>query len=93
MTSAESLVKIRRVDEAATGDTPSAVLARAEAALDKGDLAAAVKEVGALQGAPRDALSGWLDQARARLGADDTLKRLESILLVSVSGGGEPAQP
>jgi hypothetical protein len=93
MASAESLVKIRRVDAAATGDTPSAVLARAEAALDKGDLAAAVKEVGTLQGAPRDAFSGWLDQARARLGADETLKRLESLLLVSVGGDAEPAQP
>jgi hypothetical protein len=93
MASAESLVKIRRVDAAATGDTPSAVLARAEAALDKGDLAAAVKEVGTLQGATRDAFSGWLDQARARLGADETLKRLESLLLVSVGGDAEPAQP
>ena len=93
MASAESLVKIRRVDAAATGDTPSAVLARAEAVLDKGDLAAAVKEVGTLQGTPRDAFSGWLDQARARLGADETLKRLESLLLVSVGGDAEPAQP
>jgi len=93
MASAESLVKVRRVDATATGDTPSAVLARAEAALDKGDLATAIKEVGTLQGAPRDAFSGWLDQARARLAADETLKRLESLLLVSVSGGSEPAQP
>jgi hypothetical protein len=69
------------------------VLARAEAVLDKGDLATAVKEVGTLQGAPRDAFSGWLDQARARLGADETLKRLESLLLVSVGGDAEPAQP
>jgi hypothetical protein len=93
MASAESLVKIRRVDAAATGDTPSALLARAGAELDKGDLAAAVKEVGALQGAPRDAFSVWLDQARARLSADETLKRLEGLLLVSVSGAAEPAQP
>jgi len=93
MASAESLVKIRRVDAAATGDTPSALLARAEAALDKGDLATAVKEVGTLQGAPRDSFSSWLDQARARLGADETLKRLESLLLVSVGGDAEPAQP
>jgi hypothetical protein len=98
LASAESLVKIRRVDAAATGDTPSAVLARAEAALAAGDLAVAVKEVGTLQGAPRDAFSGWLDQARARLGADETLKRLESLLLLSVggdaeSGSAEPAQP
>jgi len=91
--SAESLVKVRRVEATATGDSPSAVLARAEAALDKGDLAPAVKEVGTLQGAPRDAFSGWLDQARARLDADETLKRLEGLLLVSVSGGTEPAQP
>jgi len=93
MASAESLVKVRRVDATATGDTPSAVLARAEAALDKGDLATAIKEVWTLQGAPRDAFSGWLDQARARLDADEILKRLESLLLVSVSGGSEPAQP
>jgi len=93
MASAESLVKVRRVDAMATGDTPSAVLARAEAALDKGDLATAIKEVGTLQGAPRNAFSGWLDQARSRLDADETLKRLESLLLVSVSGGAEPAQP
>jgi hypothetical protein len=93
MASAESLVKVRRVDAMATGDTPSAVLARAEAALDKGDLATAVKEVGTLQRAPRNAFSGWLDQARSRLDADETLKRLESLLLVSVSGGAEPAQP
>jgi hypothetical protein len=92
MASAQSLVKIRRVDAAATGDTPSAVLARAGAELDKGGLAAAVKEVGSLQGAPRDAFSAWLDQARARLSADETLKRLEGLLLVSVSGGAEPAQ-
>ena len=52
-----------------------------------------MKEVGTLQGTPRDAFSGWLDQARARLGADETLKRLESLLLVSVGGDAEPAQP
>jgi len=93
MTSAESLVKIRRVDATATGDTPGAVLARAKAALDKGDLATAVKEVGTLQGVPRDAFSSWLDQARARLGADETLRRLESLLLVSVGEDTESAQP
>jgi hypothetical protein len=93
MASAASLVKIHRVDEAATGDTPGAVLARAEAALDKGNLAASVKEVETLEGAPGDAFSVWLDQARARLGADGTLKQLEGLLLVSVGGGAEPAKP
>ncbi len=86
--SAESLVKVKRVDATAEGDGPSAVLARAEAELDKGNLAGSVAEVDKLQGAQRAAFAGWLDQARARLGADDTLQRLENILLVSLGGGG-----
>ena len=45
MASAQSLVKIRRIDEQPTGEGPAATLARAKAALDQGDLAAAVKEV------------------------------------------------
>ena len=83
MASAQSLVKIRRIDEAPAGEGPGAALARAKAALDKGDLAAAVKEVETLDGAPREAFSAWLGQARARLGADETLTRLEGVLLVS----------
>ncbi len=51
MASAQSLVTIKRIDEAATGEGPGAALARAKAALDKGDLAAAVKEVETLDGA------------------------------------------
>ncbi len=86
--SAESLVKVKRIDAEAEGDGPDAVLSRAEAQLEQGDLAASVAEVDKLQGAPRAAFATWLDQARARLGADDTLQRLENILLVSLGGGG-----
>jgi hypothetical protein len=95
MTSAQSLVKIKRVDASATGDEPSAVLARAEAAIDQDDLAGAVKEVGTLSGVPRTAFSTWLDQADARLAANGTLDRLESALLVSIgeSGGSDEDQP
>ena len=93
LASAQSLIKIRRVDAAATGDGPGAALARAEAELDQGHLARSVKEVETLEGPSRAAFSVWLDQARARLSADETLKRLEGILLVSVGGGSAPAQP
>jgi hypothetical protein len=95
MASAQSLVKIRRVDEAAAGDSPGAVLARAEAKLRTGNLAEAVHEVETLEGDPRTAFSGWVEQARARLGADDTLRRLEGLLLVSVGGAAtsEAEQP
>jgi hypothetical protein len=86
LASASTLIKVKRVDEAATGDSPSAVLARAEALLDKGDLAGAVTQVETLQGAPRDAFSAWLDQAHARLAANDIMQRLEANLLTSVGG-------
>jgi hypothetical protein len=91
LASALSLVKVRRVDEAATGNEPSAVLARAEGQLDGGNLAAAVKEVETLKGAPRAQFSDWLDQAHARLSADDLVQRLESILLVSVGAATPPS--
>jgi len=92
MASAESLVKVKRIDAQAEGDTPEAVLARAAGQLEKGDLAASVKEVETLEGAPRAAFASWLDQAKARLGADETLQRLQSLLLVSLGGSGAPNQ-
>ena len=91
MASAQSLVKITRIDDAATGEGPGGELARAKAGLDKGDLASAVKEVEMLDGAPREAFSAWLGQAHARLSADETLTRLEGLLLVSM--GGDASAP
>lgn len=91
MASAQSLVKITRIDDAATGEGPGGQLARAKAALDKGDLASAIKEVEMLDGAPREAFSAWLGQAHARLSADETLTRLEGLLLVSM--GGDASAP
>ena len=82
--SAESLVKIRRIDEAAEGDSPDAVLARAGAKLDKGDLDAAVTEVQALQGPSAKIFEQWLEDGRARLDARGTLRRLQNILLISL---------
>jgi hypothetical protein len=93
LASAQSLVKIRPIDEATTSDGPAATLARAKAALDQRDLAAAVKDVETLDGATREAFSAWLGQARARLGADQTLTRLEGVLLVSMGGDGHITQP
>ncbi len=92
MASAESLVKVRRIDAEAEGDTPDAVLARAAAKLDQGDLAAAVKEVETLKGAPHEAFAGWLDQAKARLSAEATLQHLQSLLLVSLGDGKTPSK-
>jgi hypothetical protein len=88
--SAQGLVKIRRVDAAAIGDTPDAVLARADAKLEANDLAGSVAEVETLEGTPRAHFADWLKQAHARLDADHVLKRLEGLLLVSVGGASLP---
>jgi hypothetical protein len=93
MASAESLVKVRRVDAQAKGDTPDAVLARAAAKLDQGDLTASVKEVETLKGAPGAAFADWLDQAKARLASDATLQHLQSLLLVSIGESKVPVEP
>ena len=84
---ATSVVRVRRVGEDAAGDTPDAVLARAEAAMDNGNLAKAVEEVGALEGEPAAAFAGWLADAKARLAVADGLERLEKAAL-AVRGAG-----
>ena len=89
--SAKSAVSIRRVGEDVGSAEPGAVLARAEAALDQGDLAAAIKEVEALPTPARDAYTGWLDDARARVSANATLNTLESAVLASF--GAPEAKP
>jgi hypothetical protein len=91
--SAKSAVQVRRVDAAPTGSEPDAVLARAEAALDQGDLAGAVKEVSALPPASREPLAPWLENARARLSADATIAELQTKLLSSLSGTTGEAKP
>jgi hypothetical protein len=92
MASAKSAISIRRIGADVTGDEPGAVLARAEAALQQGDLAAAIKEVETLPAPTRDAFAHWLDDARARASANDTLSKLESTVLASL-GGGPEAKP
>jgi hypothetical protein len=91
--SAKSAVRIRRIDAVTTGEAPGAVLARAEAHLKQGELAAAVQEVEALPAPSRDAFASWLEDARARTSADATLSTLESALLLSMGGAPGEAKP
>ncbi len=81
------LVSVRPVGGDVEGDDPPARVARAEAALDKGDLAAAVAEVEALEG-PAAAAADWLAQARARLAATAALDRLQSRAAELLAQGG-----
>ncbi|MEM7717622.1 MAG: mitofilin family membrane protein [Pseudomonadota bacterium] len=51
------------------GDSPDAILSRAEARLNEGDLTAALGEIQALGDEGQTALAPWLEQAMARLDA------------------------
>lgn len=84
---AASVVRVRRVGDDVQGDDTQAVLARAEAALDRNDLAAAVAEVEKLQGEDAAAFAEWLAAARARLDAVRGMERLEKAA-VGAEGAG-----
>jgi hypothetical protein len=66
---AQDLVTVRQGDTVLVGDPAAGVLERARAALDAGDLAAAVTAVATLQGAAAQAMAPWLAQARELLEA------------------------
>ncbi|WP_375263597.1 COG4223 family protein [Palleronia sp.] len=67
----------RSLDEQA-GDGPDAILSRAEARLNEGDLQAALDEIATLPEAGQEALSGWTARARERLAATQGLSELNS---------------
>jgi hypothetical protein len=71
------LVTVRPVGADVEGDGAAARVARAEAALAEGDLAAAVAELEGLQGPAAEAAGPWLAEARARLAAQRALAALQ----------------
>ncbi len=72
------LVTVRPVGGDVEGDSPPARVARAEAHLAKGDLAAAVAELEPLQGPAAEAAADWLQRARGRLNAEAAIGRLQA---------------
>jgi uroporphyrinogen-III synthase len=88
-----SLVSVRRTGEAAKGDGPGAIVSRAEAALARGDLAAALAALEKLPPAGRAAAAAWMDEARARAAVDTALAALDRLVLDLVAGAGKGEPP
>jgi uroporphyrinogen-III synthase len=72
----KSIVSIRRVGENTKGMEPDAILARAEAAVNAGDLGRAVGEIKQLSGAAAPPAAAWLISAEAHLAAQRIVDRL-----------------
>lgn len=73
-----TIVSVKRTEGEAVGDSPAAIVARAEAALDQGDLGEAVGEVAKLDGPAAEAAAPWLADANARLAAERALSELSA---------------
>ena len=72
------LVTVRPIGADVAGEGAAARVARAEADLDQGDLAAAVTEVEPLKGPAAEAAAAWLSDAKARLQATAALVSLRA---------------
>ncbi len=94
-----SIVTIRRLDGDAAGTSTSAVLARAEQRLTESNLAAATREMEALQGGAATAASAWLSAAKMCVAAekattDITTKAVAALTAASkMPGGPAPSAP
>ncbi len=87
LTRLRSLVIIRRVDGGASGNPTDQAVGEAQAALNKSDLAGAVKALGALNGAAADATQPWLKDAQQRLDAEQTIAKLSRDLAGEMAAG------
>ena len=79
-------VKVRRVDGKGSGR--DAILARAEAAAKRGDLAVAAAEMEELDGNAAETAKPWLQDARARLAAEAARAALNRIVLNGLASSG-----
>ncbi len=72
----QSLVKIRKVGASQKGNDDESIIARAEAALTKGEVAAAVSEISTLSPIGAKNFAGWKERAEANLAAQSVAATL-----------------
>ena len=93
-----SIVTVRRLGGDAAGTSVSAVLARAQARLIEGDLAASMTEMNSLTGTAATAAAPWLALAKARVAAeraaaDATTKTVAALAAVGTADQPAPTPP
>lgn len=81
------VVSVRPIGEV-EGDSPGAIVARAEEHLDQGDLAAAVEELKGLPEGASEAAAPWREKAQQRVAADAAIKRLNGLVAGQLAAGG-----
>ena len=79
-----AVVTVRRVDHM-KGNSPDAVLGRADALVQEGDLEGALRELTRLPPAGRDALAAWRAQAQARVDIDRHVAAIRAVAVRNLS--------
>lgn len=89
-----TLVTVRRQGGGVVGDSADAVVARAEAAVQEGNLGKAVEELSALKGPAATVAAPWIADAKARLAANQAGQQLttRAIGLLSQSAGASSGE-
>jgi len=87
LTRVSQVVTVRPVGEV-EGDSPGAIVARAEGHVEQGDLAAALEELNGLLEAPRAAAEPWRQRAEQRIAADAAVAKLNGLLAGQRAAGG-----
>lgn len=87
MANIKGLFSVREIGEV-EGETTSAIISRAEAALTRGEVAGAVRELKALEGPAADAFDPFIDTAEAKATTRTVIERLERAVL----DADQPAQ-
>ncbi len=82
-----ALVKVRKVDTL-EGESSDAVVNRAQAMLDRGDINGAVRELQTLQGPSADAAAPFITQAQGTLAAQQSSDMLMNAVLGQLAAGG-----
>ena len=86
-----SVFTVRRVDRL-TGDSPDAILARAQRAVDSGDLEAALKQLDHLPQPGADTLAGWRGQAGRRIEIDRLVADIRAAAVRDLAASGVAAR-
>lgn len=68
------------------GDSPDAILSRAEAAVQSGDVTAALTEIAALPAPAQEALAAWVADAERRVAATDAMAEFAAALDAASQG-------
>jgi hypothetical protein len=89
----EHLVHIRKVDEAQKGNTPDAIVGRAQARLESEDIQAAVAEIKTLPDNLRAAFVAWTDDAKMAATAPAIVDTLEEKVMQKAFHTEAPPAP